>query len=49
MLIKDHQFLVAQKRIHNDLTSDERQLKKQRIDQKLNAYKEKAPSQARVS
>ena len=27
MLIEDRQFLVAQKRIHNDLTSDERQFK----------------------
>ena len=49
MLSQDRQFLVAQSMIHNDLTLDERQLKKQRIDQKVNLYKDEESSQGRSS
>jgi len=35
--------------IHNDLILDERQFKKQRIDQKVNMYKGKDSSQGRAS
>ena len=49
MLSLDRQFLVAQSMIHNDLTLDDRQLKKQRIDQKVNLYKDKESSQGAAS
>ena len=47
MQAEDKQFSVAKEIIHNDLTMDERQFKKQRIDQKVNLYKDKESSQGR--
>ena len=47
MQAEDKHFFVAKEIIHKDLTMDERQFKKQRIDQKVNLYKDKESSQGR--